>query len=245
MEEPAGAGGPDCGRGGVASMSAIRRPGLAALMALVLLVSPMGSRIGAGPAPGSAADVTYDLCGRVFPDPHAYWPSPAQVPAHSPFAKGNAACAAVDFVSYQGMIDGLAYLEDLFPQFVEVYNLEQDFGDGSDCATSTSPEDMCSAGLPRQGVPAGRVRSDLYMVRLTDERVPDTDKKFFTFPLSIHGIERAGAEAGVRVAEDLATWAYCEAVGAGNLAPNGRTDCAQEGATPHPLLETTPDDSVT
>ena len=65
------------------------------------------------------------------------------------------------------------------------------------------------------------------MVRLTDERVPDTDKKFFTFPLSIHGIERAGAEAGVRVAEDLATWAYCEAVGAGTSRPNGRTKCAR------------------
>ncbi len=83
------------------------------------------------------------------------------------------------------------------------------------------------------------------MVRLTDERVPDANKKFFSFPLSIHGIERAGAEAGVRVAEDLATWAYCEAVGAGNLQPNGRTNCAQEGAMPHALLETTPGASVT
>ena len=70
---------------------------------------------------------------------------------------------------------------------------------------------MCSAGLPQQGVPAGRERSSLYLLRVTDERVPDTDKKFFTFPLSIHGIERAGAEAGVRAAEDLATWAACEA----------------------------------
>ena len=95
----------------------------------------------------SAAQANYDLCGRVFPDPHAYWPSPAQAPARSPFAKGNAACAAVDFVSYQGMVDGLAYLEELFPQFVEVYNLEDDFGDGSDCATSTSQQDLCSAGF--------------------------------------------------------------------------------------------------
>jgi hypothetical protein len=83
------------------------------------------------------------------------------------------------------------------------------------------------------------------MVRLTDERIPDTNKKFFSFPLSIHGIERAGAEAGVRVAEDLATWAYCEAVSAGDLQPNGRTNCVAEGTIPHPLLETTPGASVT
>jgi hypothetical protein len=181
----------------------------------------------------------------VFPDPHAYWPAPVQLPARSPFAKGNAACASVDFLSYGGMVTGMEYLEALFPEFVEFYNLEQDFGDGSDCATSTDPADLCSAGLPRQGLPPGRVRSDLYMVRLTDERVPDTNKKFFTFPLSIHGIERAGAEAGVRVAEDLATWAYCEAVAGGGLEPNGRTNCEPEGTMPHPLLETTPGASVT
>ena len=226
-------------------MAAIRRPGLAALVALVLLVSPFGPRPGAGPTDVAALSPSYEACGRVFPDPHAYWPSPAQAPARSPFAKGNAACAAVDFVSYQGMIDGLATLESLFPDFVEVYNLEEDFGDGSDCATSVSQNDLCSAGLPQQGVPPARERSDLYMVRLTDERVPDTNKKFFTFPLSIHGIERAGAEAGVRVAEDLATWAYCEARATNGIASNGRTNCAAEGPMPHALLETTPNDSVT
>jgi hypothetical protein len=218
---------------------------VALVTALVLVLGQGIPGVGNGPPAVSAADANYALCGRVFPDPHAFWPAPVQAPGRSPFAKGNAACAAVDFLSYGGMVDGLTYLESLFPEFVEFYNLEDDFGDGSDCAASTDPADFCSAGLPRQGVPPGRVRSDLYMVRLTDERVPDTNKKFFSFPLSIHGIERAGAEAGVRVAEDLATWAYCEAVGAGDLQPNGRTACAQEGAMPHALLETTPGASVT
>jgi hypothetical protein len=226
-------------------MSAVRRRGVALFVALALVLGQGVPGVGNGPPAVSAADANYALCGRVFPDPHAFWPAPVQVPARSPFAKGNAACASVDFLSYGGMVDGLTYLESLFPEFVEFYNLEEDFGDGSDCTTSTDPADFCSAGLPRQGLPPGRERSDLYMVRLTDERVPDTDKKFFTFPLSIHGIERAGAEAGVRVAEDLATWAYCEAVAAGNLQPNDRTSCAQEGAMPHPLLETTPGASVT
>ena len=209
--------------------------GLVALLGLLTL----------GPAPAGSAPVAtdaaaYELCGRVFPDPHAYWPAPAQAPARSPFAKGNAGCGAVDFLSYADMVDGVEYLETLFPQFVEFYELERDFGDGSDCTSSTSSADLCSAGLPQQGAPAGRARSSLYLLRVTDERVPDTDKRFFTFPLSIHGIERAGVEGGVRAAEDLATWAACEA----GLAAAPVT-CAKEGVMPHPLLEATPEESVT
>ena len=215
--------------------------GAFALVAAILLLASASAAAGTLVAD---SDAEYIVCGRVFPDPHAYWPSPAQTPIRSPFAKGNTPCAATDFISYSDMVNGMAYLEALFPQFIEFYNLEQDFGDGSDCATSTSGEDLCSAGLPRQGAPPARVRSDLYMIRVTDERVSDTDKRFFVFPLSIHGIERAGAEAGVRAAEDLAIWAYCEAVAEGTLPPNTLTNCAQEGAIPHPLLETQPATSL-
>jgi hypothetical protein len=219
-------------------------PATAALLAALALS-------GAATSPESAqavsnSDALYSLCARVFPDPHAYWPSPAQTPARSPFAKGNAVCAATDFLSYGDMISGVEYLERLFPQFVEFYNLEDDFGDGSDCASSTSSQDLCSAGLPRQGVATpDRARSDLYLLRVTDERVSNRDKKFFAFPLSIHGIERAGAEAGVRMAEDLATWGFCEAVQNGRLPSKPLVDCAREGAIPHPLLETMPGSSVT
>ncbi|MDQ4030624.1 MAG: hypothetical protein M3168_06240, partial [Actinomycetota bacterium] len=206
---------------------------LASTAALLLVASPAGS------SPVAASDELYQTCGRVFADPHAYWPSPAQAPQRSPFAKGNAACAATDFVSYADMVKGLEYLEGLFPQFVEFYELERDFGDGSECTSSTSNQDLCSAGLPRQGVANERVKSDLYMIRLTDERVSNKGKKYFVFPLSIHGIERAGAEAGVRAAEDLATWAACEA----GVAP-AIAKCAQEGTIPHPLLETIPGESV-
>jgi hypothetical protein len=205
------------------------------LASVVLLIAPT---TGVTTPVLGANDTTYQACGRVFADPHAYWPSPTQTVARSPYAKGNAVCAAIDFLSYKGMVEGVTYLETLFPQFVEFYKLEEDFGDGSDCATSTSNNDMCSAGLPSSL--QGRDREDLYLLRVTDERVPDDGKKFFTFPLSIHGIERAGAEAGVRAAEDLATWAACEA----GLAP-ALTNCAQEGAIPHPLMETTPGDSLT
>jgi hypothetical protein len=194
----------------------------------------------------AASEAEYRLCGRVFPEPHAFWPAPSQTPGRSPFAKGNAACASTDFLAYGEMERGMSYLESLFPQFLEFQRLEDDFGKGLDCATATHPEALCSAGLPRQGVPTpGRVKSDLYMVRVTDERVPDDGKRYFAFPLSIHGIERAGAEAGVRAAEDLATWAFCEAVANGELPAGSLVNCANEGAVPHPLLETQPGDSVT
>ncbi len=220
-------------------MLRLLRPALAAgLLSVVLLATP-GTGAG-GPGVVGATDAGYQLCGRVFADPHAYWPSLAQAPGRSPFAKGNAVCAATDFVYYDEMVSGMEYLEGLFPDFVEFYELERDFGDGTDCTSSSSSADLCSAGLPRQGVPNERVKSDLYLVRVTDERVADDGKKFFVFPLAIHGIERAGAEAGVRAAEDLATWAACEA----GLAP-AIVSCAREGAIPHPLLETSPEESLT
>jgi hypothetical protein len=225
-------------------MLKVLRPAAVAAFTAAFALGMPGPGSG-GPGVQGATDAGYALCGRVFADPHAYWPSPAQAPTRSSYAKGNAVCAAKDFVAYDEMVKGMEYLQALFPQFVQFYKLERDFGDGSDCTSSTSSADLCSAGLPRQGVPSQRVKSDLYIVRLTDERVADTSKKFFVFPLSIHGIERAGAEAGVRVAEDLATWAYCEAVSGATLLPNGKTTCAQEGTIPHPLLETTPGQSVT
>ncbi len=42
-------------------------------------------------------------------------------------------------------------------------------------------------------------------MRVTDERVPDTHKKKYAVSLSIHAIERAGAEGGTRAIEDLVT----------------------------------------
>jgi hypothetical protein len=209
-------------------MNALRTAAACGLAAIFLLAIPGTGSTGTV-ATVADDDATYQACGRVFSDPHAYWPSPAQTPGRSPFAKGNAACAATDFVSYSDMVSGMSYLERLFPRFIEFYNLEQDFGDGSDCATSLSFDDYCSAGLPRQGVPNQRVKSDLYMIRVTDESVSAKGKKLFAFPLSIHGIERAGAEAGVRAAEDLATWAARQlCAGRSDPAPADGDDARRE-----------------
>ncbi|MDQ4078102.1 MAG: hypothetical protein M3220_17880 [Chloroflexota bacterium] len=217
-------------------MSTLSRFGVLIVLMSALLLSASGTSATSGTL---SQDASYQLCGRIFSDPHAYWPALEQLPERSPYAKGNATCASTDFVTYEGMIEGMSYLESLFPQFIEFQRLEEDFGANVDCALSTSSEDLCSAGLPQQGTTAERVKSDLYMVRVTDERVPDDDKRFFVFPLAVHGIERAGAEAGVRAAEDLATWAACEA----GVAPD-IVNCAQEGAIPHPLLETDPQNSL-
>ncbi len=71
-------------------MSAVRRRGVALLTALALVLGQGIPGVGNGPTAVSAADANYSLCGRVFPDPHAFWPAPVQAPARSPFAKGNA-----------------------------------------------------------------------------------------------------------------------------------------------------------
>jgi hypothetical protein len=58
-----------------------------------------------------------------------------------------------------------------------------------------------SAGLPTPFL--DRKKSDLIVVRVTDETVPDVNKKRYALSLSIHGIERAGLEGGTRAIEDL------------------------------------------
>jgi hypothetical protein len=190
-------------------------------------------------SPVASGDPQYTALGRVFPDPHGC------NAAGSPFAKGTV--CATDFIQYQEMIDGMTYLETLFPKFVEFHQLDQDFA----CSGKPvgNPDQACaafkSAGLPvtasaDQGEGFTRDRQPLYMTRITDERVSNKKKKYFVFPLSIHGIERAGVEGGTRAAEDLATWAACEA----ELAP-AVVDCgSQDNAGPHPLLEATPDKSI-
>jgi hypothetical protein len=225
---------------------------LVGLVAALLVSTPSTGAFGAPPTNPAITNASYMACNRVFSDPHAYWPLPSQPnPDRSPYAKGAAACAATDFYSYSDVFMGnsvlppaMGFLEGLFPRFIEFYNLEQDFGvlPKPLCAASTDLQDYCSAGLPRQGTPTDRVKSDLFLVRVTDEQspIPEADRKHFAFPLSIHGIERAGAEAGVRMIEDLATWGYCEALLTNPGISNNLTNCALEGPMPHPLLETRP-----
>ena len=70
------------------------------------------------------------------------------------------------------------------------------------------PEEPSSGRPACRPATSSRKKSDLYVVRVTDETVPDAGKKRYALSLSIHGIERAGAEGGTRAMEDLVTAAH-------------------------------------
>jgi hypothetical protein len=205
------------------------------------LIVTIGLTTPALSTPVAFSETDYIAYGRVFPDPHGC------NAAGSPFAKGTV--CATDFIQFAELQSGMTLLEELFPRFVEFQTLHEDFncdgtevkGDGGGCNA------FRSAGLPQSVQVDGqtpetfsRDRQPLHMVRVTDERVSDKDKEYFVFPLSIHGIERAGVEGGTRAIEDLATWAACELEAAPSVV-----NCDAEEPIPHPLLEATPKKSIT
>lgn len=151
------------------------------------------------PAPFSTAtpvavdDATYQLYGRVFPDPHGCMPRMAPF---SPFAQGKV--CAVDFIQFDEMVAGMGFLQEKFPGFIDAFRIDERFGN----------PDYMSAGLATADM--SHEPNPLWIVRVTDESVPDDNKKHFIFPLSIHAIERAGAEGGIRAIEDLVTWGATE-----------------------------------
>lgn len=191
-------------------------------------------------SPVAASETEYQVYGRVFPDPHGC------NPAGSPFAKGSV--CATDFLQFAELKSGMTFLEEMFPDYIDFYTLHKDFDcDGKPAPKGGGCDDFRSAGLPvtastddQGGGAFTRDRKPLHMVRITDESVSNKNKEYFVFPLSIHGIERAGVEGGTRAAEDLATWAACENGDAPEIV-----DCDAEGPIPHALLEATPDKSIT
>ncbi|MCI0636962.1 MAG: hypothetical protein L0206_24065 [Actinobacteria bacterium] len=172
--------------------------------------------------PVAIDEATYVEFGRVFPDPHG---CVRGVPAKSPWAKGNV-CAA-QFIQWDEAIGGLDFLQQRFPRFMQLIDLRTQFGDHP----AFTDLDLLSAGLPRADL--SRDRRDLYVVKVTDRdsTVPEADRMHFAYSLSIHGIERAGIEGGIRAVEDLVTWAACEG------DPNAAPACAIEGPFPKRILE--------
>lgn len=173
-----------------------------ALFALLTAVAGL-STIGPS-APRAAAvpvadnNTTYAAFGRVFPDPQGCLKGQAGA---SPWAKGNV--CTVQFLGYDETIAGLRYLQQRFPRYAELVNLR----DLKGTVPEFSDLDMQTAGLPNATL--GRDRKDLFVFKVTDKQspVPLAERHRFAFSLSIHGIERAGLEGGVRAAEDLVTWA--------------------------------------
>jgi Zinc carboxypeptidase len=178
----------------------------------VVLGSLVASAAPALATPVATNDAQYAQLGRVFPDPLA---GCVATPCN-PDAQGNQ--AATQFIQYPEMIDGLKYLNSKkqWRQFLEVLPLDGKLGEGSGTSETaafpgnnlgrfefTPKKNYHSAGLPQTG--NSRKVSDLIMARVTDESVPDKGKKRYAVSLSIHGIERAGAEGGTRWIEDYVT----------------------------------------
>lgn len=201
------------------------RKQLAGLPALLVVVAGATALLGPGRSfavPSATDDATYDVFARVFPDPHG---CVRGAPAKSRFAKGTV-CAA-QYVQWDEALDGIRYLQQRFPRFVELVNLREALANDPAYAA----EEFRSAGLPQEDMT--RDKRDLYVIKVTDAKspIPKAKRKHFAYSLSIHGIERAGLEGGLRAAEDLVTWAACEVDAAASPS------CALEGPFPKRILE--------
>jgi hypothetical protein len=94
----------------------------------------------------------------------------------------------IDFVQHDDgeFEDGIKALEKEHPEFVRVRKFSNVLND----------EDAVSFG-----------ERDVWLIEITDFRVPNDGKIPVAVSLSVHGPERAGAEGGLRYMEDLAMWA--------------------------------------
>jgi hypothetical protein len=208
----------------------MRRKVRPVLLSLFLLSTSLGiatNEAVAVPNPVATTDAEYLAYGRVFPDPQGCTNG---APGTSPYAKGNV-CVG-QFLHYDETIAGAEFLQSKQPRFLQVIRLDEAFDDPN----------FRSAGIPtafgpdEDGNPQviTRDRRPLYLFKATDadSPIPEADRLHFVYALSIHGIERAGLEGGVRAMEDLVTWAACEA------DPSAAPACASEGPFPKPIVET-------
>src|SRR3954447_25243786 len=180
---------------------------LAATAALFVFAAP------ALATPVATDDGSYQALGRVFPDPLAGCANSGGV--CSPTANGN--IPANQFIGIDEFVDAITYMNSKpeWQRYMEIVPLDGKLGDGAGNGKSpdvpgnnldpefTPDPSYVSAGLPTTDL--GRKKSDLMVIRVTDENVPDKGKKRYALSLSIHGIERAGAEGGIRAMEDLVT----------------------------------------
>jgi hypothetical protein len=97
---------------------------------------------------------------------------------------------SASFHQFDGPVESveksLRAMAALAPEFVQVKPLHEWTG---------NPKHTSFNGLP------------IWVVRVTDPSVPQADKKQVAVSLSVHGLESAGREGGLRYVEDLARWA--------------------------------------
>jgi len=85
----------------------------------------------------------------------------------------------------EGLGSSLEAMEALAPRYLEVMTLAEATG---------NPAHQSAGGLP------------IWVVRVTDEQAPRSEKAQVAVSLSVHGLEAAGREGGLRYVEDLARW---------------------------------------
>jgi hypothetical protein len=161
----------------------------------------------------------YDAYGRVFPDPLGG--CQPGVGVCSPNAQGN--ISSTQFIGVDEFVEALDWMnqQPQWQRYLEVLPLDGRKGQND---TDEPPADNPAGAFPGNNLPSfeftprteyksvglptttrDRMRSDLYVLRVTDETVPDDQKQKYVTSLSIHGIERAGVEGGTRAMEDLVT----------------------------------------
>ena len=213
----------------------VRRTIWAALAAAFCMAATASSAVA---FPVATSDPEYDVLGRVFPDPMAGCQNaPAGGPC-DPNAQGNV--PATQFIGVDEFRDALLYMNSKpeWQRYMEVWALDGQFDNqangpgemfpGNSLELEFEPKaEYVSAGLPTTDLE--RRKSDLVVVRVTDESVPDEGKKRYALSLSIHGIERAGAEGGTRAIEDLVT--------AGTLGTSGEPIVPEEVKRGAPSIE--------
>ncbi|TBR17192.1 MAG: hypothetical protein EPO57_09420, partial [Chitinophagaceae bacterium] len=96
---------------------------------------------------------------------------------------------STSFHQFDGPLESLegtlTAIEALAPRYLEVMTLAEATGD---------PAHQSFGGLP------------IWLVRVTDEQAPRSGKAQVAVSLSVHGLEAAGREGGLRYVEDLARW---------------------------------------
>ncbi|MGH2837271.1 MAG: M14 family zinc carboxypeptidase [Thermoleophilaceae bacterium] len=184
------------------------RLSLAVVAAFVLLIFSAP----AAAAPVATSEPQYQAYGAVFPDPLAVCQQNCD-----PNSRGQT--NATQFIQWQEFNDAITFMNQVedWRRYMEVLPLDGEKGEGagtqagnamwpgnnlSDLEWTPKPE-FASAGLATSD--RGRQKSDLVVIRVTDENVPDKGKKRYALSLSIHGIERAGAEGGIRAMEEIVT----------------------------------------
>ncbi|MGH2753262.1 MAG: M14 family zinc carboxypeptidase [Actinomycetota bacterium] len=159
---------------------------------LAVAVVMFGSVLGLIAPPASATPVCtdgymggppLDLCGgRIFPnadnaiDYVQYLPDPA-----------------TGFSEFQ---HGIEFLAQTYPRWVQVFKLSDLYGED---AVSMGPDEIRpnEDGDTDDGY-------EIWVIKLTDNEVPDAGKENLFYSLSVHGDEIGGREGGLRAVEDLA-----------------------------------------